>query len=362
MYKVINGGNSALTNSQADTSLANVQLVAKDKYEFRKRDLLIIPLLLRSIKKVPFEKGYVLMNNFTGNAKVKEGGVKVNLPLISSKYLVSLGTFNVKVLNPENNKGRYEQNVGVGEDISLSLKIKFKISKENMGQFIREQETWKNAVKTSTEKIMRLTLEDNQTRIQNLCNSSQINDIRIPDVDLNNPTGSYASEIENEARELKINYGIDLLKVSFIDIDLPERLKQAKIAEIEAAKQREILEKNAAKEREIKELDAAKQREIRELDALNERNIREKDAVVQRDINFYDALNDVSIAEQRGIAAGKEVDEIVSAFRARGYTNTEIIEYLKLKKLADSNANVIYGTNGATPSTPIILNTDGRSK
>ena len=37
MYRVINGGNSALTNSQADTSLANVQLVAKDKYEFRKR-------------------------------------------------------------------------------------------------------------------------------------------------------------------------------------------------------------------------------------------------------------------------------------------------------------------------------------
>lgn len=310
------------TNNRIDVTLAEMQLVQQIK---------------EKLPKVPYEKNLVLVNNLTTGVKIKSPGYRFRMPLLKSGYLVSIGTFDVKVMNPETQNGRYEQSVGIGDDISLSMKIRFRVGQTStcMQKFLRQQESWKNAVKTSTERIMRSVIEQNKSMIQELCKESRYSEIKLPDINvvefannLNTPGMSELGRIiALEGLRLRNEYGIELLNVGFVDIDVSDRIKQATVAEIEAEKQRKI---------------------------------KEQDAYTQRKIELENSKNQLLVAENKAKATATELNTKIAVLRKHGFTMTEISEFLGLTSLPE-NANVIYGMKDNI-AMPIITNKNGKTK
>ena len=196
--------------------------------------------------------------NGKNTIKIKRPSLRVMVPAFQDGYLVDTSNYSAVIENPEYPDGKYRQDIGLGDDILLKMKISFHVSKNyrSIKNLFEQIRTYKEAIRTSSETIMRMLIKENYINDnQNNNNDFDImkrlddhNKIQLAPLYLNElyekadrtPDLLTPNEnnILNAADSLYNNYGIVLTRVEFTDVDLSERMKNEISTNIEDAGRR----------------------------------------------------------------------------------------------------------------------------
>ncbi len=259
---------------------------------------------------------------------VKHSGHRFTFPLLQDAKLVDLTKYTVVVKDPENQDGRYRQDIGIGDDISLTMKITFKVDGKEIkyiNRLVKQENAYKDAIRSTSETIMRLMIQshyqenpkENDTKEENKEQKTDITKYRkmesqVLDLEslvtaaMNNKipySDTISNEIAKEAIELHENYGITITKIDFTDIDLSERLKKVMVDNIEAE------------------------------------NKRKRDEA--------QAKLDKKIAQNQAEAEKIKIETEIKALKEQGFTNEQIAYYYTMKNMPE-NAIIAMG-QGVSP-------------
>ena len=229
-------------------------------------------------------------------------------------YIIDLTKYTTVVKNPETQDGRYEQDIGMGDDISLTMKIKFSV-KESVRSFSRlidQRGAYKDSIRSASETIMRLLIQknyrENQQQRDELTNqrkiASKVFDLTgmLKDLARGLSQDEIDREIVKELMNLYDTCGINITSIDFTDIDLSKRLKD------------EL----------VKDISAAKQRGRDELQSKLEVKMAENRAKAKK------------------LEQGIDLDRIITVMKQQGFTTEQITTYLKMKNMPQ-NAVVFMG-------------------
>ena len=248
--KELNNNNESFENNSSTVNESD-----KDLEQIR----LVMPTD-NGIKKVGNTQKLAVVRQFfndKANVNLKGQGVKISWPLFNKSYFVDIQrhTVNVKDKNDNNGKsdGRYWQDVGIGDDIGLRLKITFRVKddEESIQKLLKNETAYLSAIRDAAEQIMRLTIKDKYDP------EKENEDIYVDlyEMSLSKGTNKKAQAISDIAAELEQNYGIELEKVKFSDFDKSEEQKRFEkdIKNQEKIRQNEL--KNAQNRVDVAEKD-----------------------------------------------------------------------------------------------------------
>ena len=71
-----------------------------------------------------------IIANREGKVKVKGSGLTWKFPFLKQGYIVDVATHILEVRDPKSDDGKYSQDIGIGGDIKLPLKITVKASED----------------------------------------------------------------------------------------------------------------------------------------------------------------------------------------------------------------------------------------
>lgn len=252
--------------------------------------------------------------NGEGKITIRRQGWRLKVPGLQDGYIIDLTKYTAVVKNPETQDGRYEQDIGMGDDISLTMKIKFSV-KESVRSFSRlidQRGAYKDSIRSASETIMRLLIQknyrENQQQRDELTNqrkiASKVFDLTgmLKDVARELSQDEIDREIVKELMNLYDTCGINITSIDFTDIDLSKRLKD------------EL----------VKDISAAKQRERDELQSKLEVKMAENRAKAKK------------------LEQGIDLDRIITVMKQQGFTTEQITTYLKMKNMPQ-NAVVFMG-------------------
>lgn len=252
----------------------------------------------------------VTRNIFTGKVKIKETGFRWKLPLIKKAYILDKGRYILEVRDPKSSDGRYSQDIGLGNDIKLTLNVSIEASDKPkyVAKLLKQQKTYVHAIRYATERIMRAIVADKyqvteeleKLDIDKLRNTIQKTfNLDIQDVIDGKAKVSQecSREIIKITTDLLANYGIKIVDIHFPDVDLPKEITDMINKSLAEATQRKIDIANA--ERDVivaeKEAETLKTKRLAEITLL--KDMKEKlnlsEEQVARFINF-NAMNPAS--------------------------------------------------------------------
>lgn len=262
-------------------SSGNNEIIAntKEKDSIHLRNVDIIHKTAFLMGKMEANEILVTRNIFTNHYEKKGTGFHVKMPLVKEAYIIDISDLILDIDNPETNDGRYKQSIGAGDDISLSLKVTIKIADEPqyLSQLIKQQKSYKSAIRKVSERLMRLQINE-KFLITNLSDEKVLEKISNTnskghyfnferDLDLNNKI--HQEMLDISADFLK-NYGLIISDITFTDIDPPERLKKLISDRIEELNTLKMRKQKADTEKYVaeKEATALKSREQAKIEML----------------------------------------------------------------------------------------------
>lgn len=245
--------------------------------------------------------------NSKNKIKIKNPGYRLKAPALQQAFIVETGKYPVIVANPDTRDGRYNQDIGAGDDISITMKITLNVDKSvrSLRRLMEQQKTYKDAIRTTAEAIMRLLVSQYYQKDSHETTLSNYSELKKRPFDMNvleeealHTSDENIIQIANKRIELLDNYGINISKVDFIDIDYSDRIKQ-------------IITNNIVKE--------------------NERKIAREEAELKK-----------KIAADEAEAYKTKLTTEIQALRENGFTNEQIAYYMNLKNLP-RNAVAVVG-------------------
>lgn len=245
--------------------------------------------------------------NPKNKVKIKKSGYRLKAPVLQETFLVKTATYPVIVANPDSPDGRYNQDIGAGDDISITIKIVLEVDKSprSLRKLMEQQETYKDAIRAKSETIMRLLVNKYYQKNSHSSSLSDYNELKKEPFDMDaicrealTTNDESIINIAKEKTELLDNYGINIKKFDFTDIDYSDRIKQ-------------IIASNIEKD--------------------NERKRARQEAELQK-----------KIAADEAIAYKTRLTTEIQALRENGFTNEQIAYYMNLKNLP-KNAVAVVG-------------------
>lgn len=239
--------------------------------------------------------------------KIKKPGYRVKAPLLQEAFFIKTATFPVIVANPDTPDGRYNQDIGAGDDISITIKIILEVDKSprSLRKLMEQQETYKDAIRAKAETIMRLLVNKYYQKDSHSSSLSDYSELKKEPFDMESLLNEDLAtndeniiHILNERAELIRDYGIDIKKIDFTDIDYSDRIKQ-------------MIADNIQKEQE-------------RIQQKKEAELRKK------------------IAADEALAYKTKLTTEIQALRENGFTNEQIAYYMNLKNLP-KNAVALVG-------------------
>lgn len=234
-----------------------------------------------------------------GNAFVFRG--------LQEAYNVDTQKWNVIVPNPDTKDGRYYHDIGVGDDISLTIRVNLEVDKNYRSpkNLMLQQGAYIQAIRAKAETIKNLLVNKYYQNNSHESNLSEYRELKKEPFDLTKICQEALTtddetiiKIAKEVIELQRDYGITMNKFEFTDIDYSDRIKQ-------------IIADDKEKEHQ-------RQREI------------------------ADAKSKIQIAKDEAIAFKTKITAEIEALKEKGFTNEQIAYYMNLKNLP-KNAVALVG-------------------
>lgn len=314
-YNLHNSGNqkNKKTNSQ------------NKSYINENHDKTINDLLYKKVKGfifvryIPKNTKLILENIVTGSIKIKNPGLRLNIPFIQKATVMRMSSFSLQY-NFKENDGTVTND---GVDVHGVSIVEYKVAAEQIEKFYIEEYA-DEQITNRTQSII--------SKFVNLCNWEEIKSkpiIRIEyteddknkDIIFTNITGiapGVPIELEEEIIYLKQQYGIEISTISLTKFQAPKTIS-------------EMEEEKRKKEHDIdmKKLEAQAQLDVSEIEAKSRINIGRAEAIIKK---------------MEGIATNEAVDDIVIKLKKEGFSNDAIKEYLVRK--ATPSGSVVIENNG----------------
>lgn len=252
---------------------------------------------------------------------IKNPGYRLKAPVLQEAFLVKTGTYSVIVANPDSPDGRYNQDIGAGDDIAIRIKVFLEVDKSprSLRKLMEQQETYKDAIRAKAETIMRLLVNKYYQKDSHSSSLSDYTELKKEPFDMDAicreamvTDDESIINIASEKTELLNDYGIDIKKFDFTDIDYSDRIKQ-------------VIAKNIEKE--------------------NERKIAREEAELKK-----------KIAEDEAQALKTRLSTEIQALRENGFTNEQIAYYMNLKNLPKNAVAVVGQPQGNMVSDFVTAN------
>ena len=220
--------NIIVNSNESDKNLEQIRLIKPTENGLKR---------IKNTQKLVTVKQF---NNENGEVKKKGQGVRISWPIFYKSYIVEMERYTVNVRDKNSTDGRYSQDVGIGDDVTLRLKVTFKVKDDeaSLQQLLKNETTHLSAIRDAAEQIMRLTLKEKYDPKHVQEPYVDIEEIRV----LKN-LDKKSKSIFDIASDLEQNYGIILEKVKFSDIDKSEKQKEL---------EREISNQEKIRENELK--------------------------------------------------------------------------------------------------------------
>ncbi|MGM9849679.1 MAG: SPFH domain-containing protein [Bacilli bacterium] len=196
--------------------------------------------------------------NPEADAELKGSGYRFSLPFLYAPYYIDISKYTVNVKDTSNSDGRYRQDVGLGDDIIIKLKVTFEVSNSETAakQLIKNSFGCISAIRATSEELMRCIIAQNYKAPEKPEKSEETSKIDIAAYEKipksksfnleevlyteNNSLDDNQKEIAAIASKLLRDYGVLITDVHFVDIDKSEKLKNIITNASEEEKKREI--------------------------------------------------------------------------------------------------------------------------
>lgn len=267
--------------------------------------------------------------NSKNKIMIKKPGYRLKAPVLQEAFIIKTATYPVIVANPDSPDGHYSQDIGAGDDISIAIKIMLEVdqSPRSLRKLMEQQETYKDAIRAKTETIMRLLVNRYYQKDSHKSSLSDYKELKKEPFDMDaickqaeTTNDEIIIHIANERIELLNEYGINIKKFDFTDIDYSDRIKQ-------------IIANNIEKE--------------------NERKIAREEAELKK-----------KIAADEALAYKTRITTEIQALKEAGFTNEQIAYYMNLKNLPKNAVAVVGQAQGNIISDIVTANlaTNGMNK
>lgn len=205
-----------------------------------------------------------LFGNAAAKVKVKGAGKRLKAPFVKQGYIVNMTKYTVGIKDPQSSDGRYRQDIGLGDDIIITLKVTFSASDNPIytAKLIKNEDGYINAIRNTSEQIMRILIRQNYQATENVNIDNYRNIDKSKLFDLNSILNGENTETDTNdiallASNLLSDYGIVIERIYFTDIDLSDRMKDIIAKNIEQENQRKIDLLKAKNDADIAKQEAA---------------------------------------------------------------------------------------------------------
>ena len=234
----------------------------------------------------------------------KEEGFRLYSPLFQTVYIVNNSEFDINVRNINSPDGLYSLDIGMGDDITVPLRIKAQVdvdSIKSLRNLIKAHETYKQNLRAAAEKMMKIIVSKYYQKDSH-ATENILNELKKPFKieDLKHKRDPYFLDIVDIATDIHRGKGILIKEIDMADADASERVKQI---------------------------------EVENKKAENERRRRELESEVN-----------LEIAKNEAMAEKIRMRKQVEALYAAGFTKEEIAQYYLLQQLPQ-NAIISTGNN-----------------
>ena len=252
-------------------------------------------------------------NIFNGDARIelKKSGIRTYNPWFQTTYIVDKSLFNINVRNVNSANGLYSLDIGAGDDITVPLRIRARVSTENrsLRKLMIAKDNYKQNIRAAAETMMKLIVQSNyrnDTQHENTQNNTNVLNVlaglkrRFNVNEMLHSNEPKLVEAANVAMDLLDRQGIVIEEIDMVDADFSERVKQIRTENIEAENKR-------------------------------------KRAELESKTKIQIALNEAKAEKIR-------LQATIEAFKEKGFTDAEIANYYLLQQLPQ-NAIISTGNN-----------------
>lgn len=252
-------------------------------------------------------------NIFNGDARIelKKSGIRTYNPWFQTTYIVDKSLFNINVRNVNSANGLYSLDIGAGDDITVPLRIRARVSTENrsLRKLMIAKDNYKQNIRAAAETMMKLIVQSNyrnDTQQENTQNNTNVLNVlaglkrRFNVNEMLHSNEPKLVEAANVAMDLLDRQGIVIEEIDMVDADFSERVKQIRTENIEAENKR-------------------------------------KRAELESKTKIQIALNEAKAEKIR-------LQATIEAFKEKGFTDAEIANYYLLQQLPQ-NTIISTGNN-----------------
>ena len=214
--------------------------------------------------------------NPEGNVILKGQGRRFTWGFLNKSYTINKEHHRLNVRDKNSDDGRYSQDVGIGDDVTLRLKVSLVVpeSEINAKNILENKKSYKSAVREAAVQIMRLTIKEKYDPTK-----SEDPYVDIDEMRMLSATNAKAKKVFDIANEIEETYGIKLERVTFSDIDKSKKQKEIELDFSNREKRREQDLKDAENEKKMKELKADAERYANKIKEEHIQNLHEKGEV-----------------------------------------------------------------------------------
>ena len=301
--------NNNQNNSQHNDSVINlseINLIKENKPKHKFFALVFKKLEAKEIM-------LVRDNIFNGDARIelKKSGIRTYNPWFQTTYIVDKSLFNINVRNVNSANGLYSLDIGAGDDITVPLRIRARVSTENrsLRKLMIAKDNYKQNIRAAAETMMKLIVQSNyrnDTQQENTQNNTNVLNVlaglkrRFNVNEMLHSNEPKLVEAANVAMDLLDRQGIVIEEIDMVDADFSERVKQIRTENIEAENKR-------------------------------------KRAELESKTKIQIALNEAKAEKIR-------LQATIEAFKEKGFTDAEIANYYLLQQLPQ-NTIISTGNN-----------------
>lgn len=226
-------------------------------------------------------------NIFNGNAKidVKRSGLRTYNPWFQTTYIVDKSLFNINVRNVNSANGLYSLDIGAGDDITVPLRIRARVSTEtrSLRQLMIAKDNYKQNIRAAAETMMKLIVLNNYQNNSHEVDTNVLAGLkrRFNVREMLQSNEPKLVEAANVAMDLLDRQGIVIEEIDMVDADFSERVKQIRTENIEAENKRKRAELESKTKIQIA-LNEAKAEKIRiqaTYEAFKEKGLSDADIV-----------------------------------------------------------------------------------
>ena len=202
-------------------------------------------------------------NIFNGeaNIEVKKSGIRTYNPWFQTIYVVDKSLFNINVRNANNTNGLYSLDIGAGDDITVPLRIRARVSQNtrSLKQLMIAKDNYKQNIRAASEKMMKLIVKKfYQSDSHGIKDNVLLNlkkNFNIADLASSNDPDFL--EIADVATDLYNTQGIIIEEIDMVDADFSDRVKQIRTENLKAESERKRAELESKNKIQIAKNEAA---------------------------------------------------------------------------------------------------------